>query len=71
MEGTQMEMFNFLWLIWDHCLPFTPNRNDWNLLLNSGIQTYQILANDCEVCIPSPSSILLVVLGFFLNISEA
>ena len=24
MEGTQMEMFNFLWLIWDHYLPLTP-----------------------------------------------
>ena len=28
MEGTQMEMFNFLWLIWDHYLPLTPTRND-------------------------------------------
>ena len=26
MEGTQMEIFNFLWLIWD--LPLTPTRND-------------------------------------------
>ena len=24
MEGTQMEVFNFLWLIWDHYLPLTP-----------------------------------------------
>ena len=29
--------------------------------LNSGIQTYQILANDYEVCLPSPSSIFLAV----------
>ena len=29
MEGTHMEMFNFLWLIWDHYLPLTPARNDW------------------------------------------
>ena len=31
------------------------------LALNSGIQTYQILTNDDEVCIPSFSSILLAV----------
>ena len=31
------------------------------LALNSGIQTYQILTNDDEVCIPSLSSILLAV----------
>jgi hypothetical protein len=29
------------------------------LALNSGIQTYQILTNNDEVCIPSLSSILL------------
>jgi hypothetical protein len=29
MEGTQMEMFNFLWLILDHYLPLTPTKNDW------------------------------------------
>ena len=29
MEETQMEMFNFLWLIWDHYLPLTPTKNDW------------------------------------------
>ena len=29
MEGTQMEMFNFLWLIWNHYLPLSPTRNDW------------------------------------------
>ena len=29
-EPTQMEMFNFMWLIWDHCLPLTPTRNDWH-----------------------------------------
>jgi hypothetical protein len=28
MEGTQMEMFTFLWLIWDHYLPLTPTKND-------------------------------------------
>jgi hypothetical protein len=28
MEGTQMEMFNFLWLIWDHYLPLTPTKNN-------------------------------------------
>ena len=32
------------------------------MALNSGIQTYQILTNDDEVCIPSPPSILLAVL---------
>ena len=32
------------------------------MALNSGIQTYQILTNDDEVCIPSLSSILLAVL---------
>ena len=29
MEGTQMEIFNFLWLIWVHYLPLTPTKNDW------------------------------------------
>jgi hypothetical protein len=29
MEGTQMEMLNFLWLIWDHYLPLTPTKNEW------------------------------------------
>ncbi len=28
MEGTQMEMFNFLWLILGHYLPLTPTKND-------------------------------------------
>ena len=28
MEGTQMEMFNFLWLILDHYQPLTPTKND-------------------------------------------
>ena len=32
------------------------------MALNSGIQTYQILTNDDEVCIPSLSSILLAVI---------
>ena len=32
------------------------------LALTSGIQTYQILTSDDEVCIPSPSSIILAVL---------
>ena len=31
------------------------------MALNSGIQNYQILTNDDEVCIPSLSSILLAV----------
>ena len=31
------------------------------LALNLGIQTYQILTNDDEVCIPSLSSILIAV----------
>ena len=35
-------------------------KND-KLSLNSGIQTYQILTNDDEVCIPSLSIILLAV----------
>ena len=35
--------------------------------LNSGIQTYQILTNDDEVCIPSLSNILVAVLkGSFI-----
>ena len=33
------------------------------LTLNSGIQTYQILTNDDEVCIPSLTSILLAVIA--------
>ena len=37
------------------------------MALRSGIQTYQILTNDDEVCIPSLSSILLAVTGFFLS----
>jgi hypothetical protein len=28
MEGTQMEMFNFLWLILGHYLPLTSTKND-------------------------------------------
>ena len=32
------------------------------LTLKLGLQTYQILTNDGEVCIPSLSSILLAVL---------
>ena len=30
MEGTQKEMFNFLWLIWVHYLPLTPTKKDWH-----------------------------------------
>ena len=30
MEGTQMEMFNFLWLILGHYLPLTPTKNNWH-----------------------------------------
>ena len=37
------------------------------LVLNSGIQSYQILTNDDEVCIPSLSSILLTVLVIQVN----
>ena len=37
------------------------------LALNSGIQTYQILANDDEVCIPSLSNILLAVTCLWCN----
>ena len=33
------------------------------MLLNSGIQTYQILTNDDEVCIPSLSSIILLAVS--------
>ena len=29
MEGTQMKMFNFLWLILGHYLPLTPTKNNW------------------------------------------
>ena len=37
------------------------------MALNSGIQTYQMLTNDDEVCIPSLSSILLSVLPCWLE----
>ena len=38
------------------------------LALKLGIQTYQILTNDDEVCIPSLSSILLAVtINVFIN----
>ena len=30
LEPTQMELFNFLWLIWDHYLPLNPTRKDWH-----------------------------------------
>ena len=30
MEGTQMEMFNFLWLIWDHYYHLFNKRGAWN-----------------------------------------
>ena len=36
------------------------------MALELGIQTYQILTNDDEVCIPSLSSILLAVQHFWL-----
>ena len=36
-------------------------KNIYKLALNSGIQTYQILTNDDEVCIPNLSSSLLAV----------
>ena len=36
-------------------------KNNKELALQSGIQTYQILTNDDEVCVPSLSSILLAV----------
>ena len=36
------------------------------LALKLGIQTYQILTNDDEICIPSLSSILLAVVGVML-----
>ena len=47
--------------------PYKRQKNK-TLTLNSGIQTYQILTNDDEVCIPSLSSILLAV--FNLKLSE-
>jgi hypothetical protein len=37
------------------------------LALKLGIETYQILTNDDEVCIPSLSSILLAVLIRFIK----
>ena len=40
--------------------PFKGQKNK-KLALNSWIQTYQILTNDDEVCIPSLSSILIAV----------
>ena len=40
------------------------------MALNSGIQTYQILTNDDEVCIPSLSSILLAVLNCLYSESD-
>ena len=43
-----------------------PKKN-MKLALHSGIiQTYQILTNDDEVCIPSLSSILLAVFSNFV-----
>ena len=41
------------------------------MALNSGIQTYQILTNDDEVCIPSLSSILLAVLLISATITSS
>ena len=41
------------------------------LALDSGIQTNQILTKDDEVCIPSLSSILLAVTGFFSHFYAA
>ena len=41
IEGTQMEMFNFLWLIWDHYLPLTATKNNlppWHP--QGGVQIY-------------------------------
>ena len=45
------------------------------LALNSGIQTYQILTNNDEVCIPSLSSIILAepsknIYGTFLELGR-
>ena len=34
VEGTQMEMLNFLWIIWVRYLPLTPNKNDFTYLLS-------------------------------------
>ena len=44
--------------------PYKPQRNQ---KLALGIQTYQILTNDVEVCIPRLSSILLAILGLLHN----
>ena len=41
------------------------------LTLKLGIQTYQILTNDDEVCIPSLSNILLAVSNLFCTINKA
>ena len=38
------------------------SKQNKKLALNSRIQTYQILTNDNEICIPSLSSILLAVM---------
>ena len=41
MERTQMEMFHFLWLIWDNYLPLTPTKNDWPFWYpQGGLQIY-------------------------------
>ena len=48
--------------------PYKPQRNQ---KLALGIQTYQILTNDDEVCIPSLSGILLAVAGRWNNTNKA
>ena len=46
--------------------PYKRQKNK-KLALRLGIQTYEILTNDDEVCVPSLSSILLalIIVGFY------
>ena len=51
-----------VWFLDKKTKPYKRQKNK-NLALRLGIQTYQILTNDDEVCIPSLSSIILAVLA--------
>ena len=52
---------NGLTPLWHYIMPYKLQKNK-KLALELGLQTYQILTNDDEVCITSLSTILLAVL---------